>query len=111
MTTTKFAAGDPADTPEGRATIIGATTDQDGLPAYRVVLRNGAHATFSDYELTPVVRLGLEIPELYDGVAIWVDEDGTMTNRLASMPGLEERAAKVDRWIAFARNVLEEAGL
>lgn len=28
-------------------------------------------------------RIGIEIPEIYDGISVWLEPDGTMTNRWA----------------------------
>ena len=101
--TTRFAAGDLADTPDGRCSIIGLTTDRDGLPAYQVSLvPDGRHATYSEWEMTPLPEgecLGIEIPEVSDEVAVWIDANGTMTNRLKHRSGLERESALVDKWI------------
>ncbi len=45
----------------------------------------------------------IEIPEIYDGVAVWVLKDGRWINRFAGQEGWEHRARLVDEWIAQNR--------
>lgn len=46
------------------------------------------------------IALDVEIPEIYDGVAIYLLRDGQMVNRFAGQNGWGNRAARVDEWIA-----------
>lgn len=47
------------------------------------------------------IAYGIELPAVYDGVAVWVLNDGTLINRFAGMAGFEHRAAKVQEYIDF----------
>ena len=47
----------------------------------------------------PVERMGIQLRGVYDGVSVWVEPDGTYTNRWAGQPGLERRAAAAQAWI------------
>jgi hypothetical protein len=47
------------------------------------------------------IAYGIEIPGVYDGVAVWVLKDGTMINRFAGEPGYERRAARIQEYIDF----------
>ena len=49
---------------------------------------------------TDDIALGIEIPGLYDGTAVWLLKDGTLVNRFRSVPGWSGRTiAAVDEWI------------
>jgi hypothetical protein len=39
---------------------------------------------------------------IYDGVIVWVLNDGRRINRFAGVKGMERRAAAVDAWLATA---------
>lgn len=43
--------------------------------------------------------MGIELRGVYDGVVVWIEADGSMTNRFAGIPGLERRAAAAQAWI------------
>ncbi len=45
------------------------------------------------------IDYGIEIPEIYDGVAIWVLKCGLRINRFAGEPGYERRAARIQQWM------------
>jgi hypothetical protein len=45
------------------------------------------------------IDYGIEIPGAYDGVAIWVHKDGTVTNRFRGVDGFGSRADKIDEYI------------
>jgi hypothetical protein len=47
------------------------------------------------------ISYGIEIPGVYDGVAVWVLKDGTMVNRFAGEAGYERRAARIQEYIDF----------
>ena len=42
---------------------------------------------------------GIEISDIYDGVAVWVLKDGTRVNRFAGEPGYARRAARIQAWL------------
>lgn len=45
------------------------------------------------------ILLGIEVPEIYDGVAVWVLKDGTLVNRFAGEAGYERRAERIQAYI------------
>ncbi len=55
------------------------------------------------------IDYGIEISEIYDGVAVWVLKDGSLVNRFAGRPGWETRAARIDAWIARSREARASA--
>lgn len=47
-------------------------------------------------------RGGIELPHIYDGVSVWVEPDGTLTNRWAGAkfdPGQQRRFEETQKWI------------
>lgn len=54
------------------------------------------------------VDYGIEIPEIYDGVAVWVLKDGTRVNRFANWSGWEHRAARVQAWLDNRKEVRDD---
>lgn len=52
-------------------------------------------------------RIGWEIPGVYDGIAIWVEPDGTLTNRFE--PGTI-RYDKVQELLDFHETALQITG-
>lgn len=57
---------------------------------------------------TDDIALGIEIPGLYDGTAVWLLKDGRLVNRLARQGGWGDRARRVDEWIAQHGNAIRE---
>ncbi|MBJ8342808.1 hypothetical protein JGU71_28350 [Antrihabitans sp. YC3-6] len=55
------------------------------------------------------IDYGIEISEIYDGVAVWVLKDGSLVNRFAGRPGWETRAARIDVWITRSREAAATA--
>lgn len=45
------------------------------------------------------IDYGIEIQGVYDGVAIWVHKDGTVTNRFRGIEGFGRREAAIDEYI------------
>lgn len=45
------------------------------------------------------ILMGIEVPDIYDGVAVWVLKDGTLVNRWAGEPGYERRAERIQAYI------------
>lgn len=44
-------------------------------------------------------RIGVTVRGVYDGVLVWIEPDGSLTNRFAGIPGLERRARAGQDWI------------
>lgn len=59
---------------------------------------------------TAGTRIGIELPEVYDGISVWAEPDGTFTNRWATAVDrypegsndraiVQRRADAAQRWI------------
>lgn len=47
------------------------------------------------------IALGIELPGVYDGIAVWLLRDGTLVNRFRQQPGWPAHRIKAtDEWIA-----------
>jgi hypothetical protein len=47
------------------------------------------------------IALGIELPGVYDGIAVWLLRDGTLVNRFRQQPGRPAHRIKAtDEWIA-----------
>lgn len=46
-------------------------------------------------------RIGIELPHIYDGVSVWIEPDGTLTNRWAGFyKGTHRRRfEETQKWI------------
>ena len=62
---------------------------------------------------TDDIAIGIELPGVYDGVAVWLLKDGRFVNRFRQSPGWSPHRVKAaDEWIANHGATLpgEEAG-
>lgn len=51
---------------------------------------------------------GIVLPDVYDGISIWVLTDGTLVNRWEHVPGCEGRAARTDSYIAVHESAMRQ---
>lgn len=50
---------------------------------------------------TDDIALGIELPGVYDGIAVWLLKDGTLVNRFRQSAGWSAHRIKAaDEWIA-----------
>jgi hypothetical protein len=54
------------------------------------------------------IETGIVLPEVYDGISVWLLKDGSMVNRWAGIPGMEYRAAQAQRYIDFSLRVNQD---
>lgn len=55
------------------------------------------------------IETGIVLPEVYDGISVWLLKDGSMVNRWAGMEGMEHRATRTQWYIDFRERAARDA--
>ncbi|MEU5156778.1 hypothetical protein [Glycomyces sp. NPDC021274] len=55
------------------------------------------------------IETGIVLPEVYDGISVWLLKDGSMVNRWEGIEGMERRYNQTQQYINFRDRAVRDA--
>jgi hypothetical protein len=56
------------------------------------------------------IETGIVLPEVYDGISVWLLKDGSMVNRWGGIEGMERRYNQTQWYIDFRDRAARDGG-